>query len=122
MTKKTFRYSDQAVDNIENIIDNSSVLEDQSDFFRTITDYTINQQNSDYNPVVENFERKVQELGLNELSDNALTHFDFAVTVHTVLKDGDLNSNEKIEYLTELTENEILSEFPSTDYASLLEE
>ncbi len=122
MTKKTFRYSHKAVENIENIIDNSSVLKNQSDFFRTITDYTIKQHNSDYNPVVENFEGKAQELGLYELSDNALNHFDFTVTVHTVLKDGDLNSDEKVEYLTELTENEILSEFPSMDYASLLEE
>ncbi|PSH00700.1 MAG: hypothetical protein BRC30_02165 [Nanohaloarchaea archaeon SW_7_46_7] len=118
MAKATFRHSDKAFEQVENIVEASEYLENKSEFYQTVTDYALESAtDGDYRSDIDNFKAKAAELGLDQLSSNGFDHFDFASTVYLVSHDESRPADERIEYLQKLSEQEIEQHFPDSDLA-----
>ncbi|WEL23976.1 hypothetical protein [Candidatus Nanohalovita haloferacivicina] len=123
MGKNTFRHSDKAFQQIENIVEDSAVLENKSDFYQTVTDYAlVKATEGEYKTNIDNFDAKVEELGLNQLSSKGLEHFDFAATVYHVARDDSKPADERMDYLQKISREEIQQYFPDTNLAEAITE
>lgn len=121
MPKNTFRHSEEAIEQVENIVQSAEYLGSKSDFYQTVTDYALHQAtDGEYTSEIDDFDRKVGELGLRQLADTAFEHFDFATTVHQVAHDESQPVDERMEYLQKLSEQEIKEKFPESNYADRL--
>jgi len=119
MSKDTFRHSEKAFENVENIVEAVDVLESKTDFYQTVTDYALMRATEgEYETDIDDFDQKVSELGLNQLSmDSGFQHFDFAATVYQVSRDPEVSAEDKVEYLQRISEEEISEYFPDSRLA-----
>lgn len=119
MSKDTFRHSEQAFENVQNIVEVADSLDSKTDFYQTVTDYALIQAtDGEYETDIDGFDEKVKELGLNQLSTGSgFEHFDFAATVYQVSHDDEASAEAKIEYLQRISEEEIMDYFPDSRLA-----
>ena len=118
MAKATFRHSEDAFEQVENLVEGSEHLQSKSDFYQTVTDYALERATEgEYESDLDNFGSKVEELGLEDLSSSGFEHFDFASTVYMVSHDESKPVEERMEYLREISEQEIEQHFPGSDLA-----
>jgi hypothetical protein len=122
MTKATFRHSEDAFEQVENLVEGSEHLQSKSDFYQTVTDYALERATEgEYESDLDNFGSKVEELGLEDLSSSGFEHFDFASTVYMVSHDESKPVEERMEYIQKLSEQEIDDHFPNSSLADSMD-
>jgi hypothetical protein len=109
MPRANFRHSEEAIETVENIVSGAEHVQSVSDFYKTLTDYALERSNKDYVSDIHNYDAKVEELGLDELSPTALDYIDFVKTVHTVVRSEEATNQEKIDYLEKISEEELMN-------------
>lgn len=109
-------YSEEQVDAIEGIVEGSMYLESKSDFIRVTSEYALFTNVEDYEPSVDNFDLKVQELGLHSLDYDELDYFDFLTTVHSMSEDPEVSDTEFRETVKDMAENALEENFEDTSY------
>ena len=119
MGKNTFRHSEKAFEQVENLVEALEAVDSKSDFYQTVTDYALIQATEgEYETDIDDFDQKVTELGLNQLSTGSgFEHFDFAAAVYHVSRDEDIPAEERIEYLQDISEEQIKTYFPDSRLA-----
>ena len=111
-------YSNEQIEAIEGIVDGSEYLDSKSDCIRVTSEYALFKNIEDYEPVVEDFESKVEELGLETLEYEELDYFDALITVHSMTEDPELSDAECREKLGQMAEERLQEDFEGTAYVT----
>ncbi|MFT4892451.1 MAG: hypothetical protein ACI8Z7_000226 [Candidatus Nanohaloarchaea archaeon] len=107
-------YSEEEVRIIENIVEDSDYLGSKSDFIRTTSQYAVAKNLESFEPTVDNFEEKIDELGLDQLSFDKLNYFDTLTSAYTLAEDPDITDGEYRNMMGELAERRLKEDFPDS--------
>lgn len=111
-------YSEEQVEVIEGIVEDSRYLDSKSDFIRVTSEYALFKNVEGYEPAVDNFDLKVQDLGLHSLDYDELDYFDVLTAVHSLTEDPEISDEECREMLNEMTEERLREDFEGSIYVS----
>lgn len=111
-------YSEEQIDAIEGIVDDSNYLDSKSDFIRVTSEYALFKNIDGYEPTVDNFSNKVEELGLETLEYDEMDYFDVLTTVHSLTEDSEIDDEECRERLNQVSEEMLLEDFEDTAYVA----
>lgn len=110
-------YSDEEIEQIENIVEGAEYLDSKSDFLRTASQYALSQAVEGFKPDIDNFEEKVSELGLDYLNIDSTGYFDLATTAYTLSEDPEVTDAEYREIIGKLAGEKLEEDFAGTGFA-----
>ena len=125
MTKTTFRDDEEAIQEVDKLVEDD-IFSSKSEFYKFTRDFVIEQLVESYEPVMEDYDQKRDELESLERGALAVAyaeeeirqHFDYAVAVERIL-DSERDQDEKLDEIQSITEEYFEQVHPDSLYSQV---